>query len=148
MPTRETANVNGLVHVVRQMAEAVKYLHSLSIVHRPRLRVNRLCDCRWFVCHIYKSAEVTSSQRISWQTKSLQNLASDYKHKNSLFLNGWICCLPRGSSMPCRSGRLRFSLQDYRANSLGRPGRTFRVELWDLDRWLGKTVRLSKKLGW
>jgi hypothetical protein len=36
---RETANVNGLVHIVRQMAEAVKYLHSLSIVHRQRLRL-------------------------------------------------------------------------------------------------------------
>ncbi|CAK9113023.1 unnamed protein product [Durusdinium trenchii] len=41
---REASNLNGLRHVVRQMAAAVKYLHSHSIVHRDIKPENFMTD--------------------------------------------------------------------------------------------------------
>lgn len=86
---RETANVNGLVHIVRQMAEAVKYLHSLSIVHRDIKPENFLTDrerLRDPQCHVvladFGSACKITQTRLADQVGTMVYWAPEMYDKN------------------------------------------------------------------
>jgi len=94
---RETANVNGLVHVVRQMAEAVKYLHSLSIVHRDIKPENFLTDkkltdpqCHVVLADFGSACKITEQTRLADQVGTMVYWAPEmYDKKYGLKVDVW-----------------------------------------------------------